>query len=77
MIPLTVAIPTMRRWKYLEKTLPLYLNHSAIQHVVVCDETGEDIEAICASGWNRHPKLTLHRNPKRLGIYYNKRKCII
>ncbi len=73
---LTVAIPTMRRWKFLQNSLPQYLNHPFIQAVVICDETGEDIDAITEAGWNRHPKLTLHRNPKRLGIYYNKRKCI-
>lgn len=73
---LTVAIPTMRRWKFLEKTLPLYLHHPFIENVVICDETGEDVDAIIAAGWNRHPKLLLHKNPSRLGIYYNKRKCI-
>ena len=73
---LTVAIPTMRRWAFLEKSLPLYLNHPLIEYVLICDETGEDIDAIQASQWSSHPKLILHKNPERLGIYFNKRKCI-
>ncbi len=76
-IPLvTVAIPTMHRWNFLEKSLPTYLNHSLVQHVLICDETGHDIEAIQASQWGKHPKLIYHKNPTRLGIYFNKRQCI-
>lgn len=76
-IPLTVAIPTMRRWKgFLEKSLPRFLSDPLISHVVVCDETGEDEKAIRASKWGSHPKLHLHVNETRLGMYANKRKCI-
>lgn len=73
---LTVAIPTMRRWGFLEKTLPTYLSNALIHAVVICDETGEDADAIEASEFAAHPKLKVYRNPTRLGIYYNKRKCI-
>lgn len=73
---LTVAIPTMRRWPFLAKNLPIFLNHPFIQKVLVCDETGEDTEAILGSQWANHPKLILKRNETRLGIYYNKRQCI-
>lgn len=74
---LTVAIPTMRRWKgFLEKSLPLYLENPLIHAVVVCDETGEDIAEIQKTVWNGHSKLHLHRNSQRLGMYYNKRKCM-
>jgi hypothetical protein len=73
---LTVAIPTMRRWSFLEKNLPVYLEHPFIRKVLICDETGEDIEAILSSKWAEHPKLILKKNEKRLGIYYNKRQCI-
>lgn len=76
--PLTVAIPTYRRWKgFLEKSLPIFLENDLIDHVVVCDETGEDAAAIKASQWASHPKLKVHINPKRLGMYYNKRQCMI
>lgn len=75
-VKLTVAIPTMRRWEFLQKTIPDYLAHPFIQYVVVCDETGEDIDAIQKTDWCSNPKLKLYKNPKRLGIYYNKRKCI-
>jgi glycosyltransferase involved in cell wall biosynthesis len=73
---LTVAIPTMRRFAFLEKTIPAYLDNPLITAVVVCDETGEDIQQIEQRGWGKHPKLRLHRNPKKLGMYYNKRKCL-
>lgn len=76
-IQLTVAIPTMRRWKgFLEKSLPEFLNNDYITYVVVCDETGEDVKAIEASKWASHPKLKLHVNERRLGMYANKRRCV-
>lgn len=76
-IQLTVAIPTMRRWKgFLEKSLPLFLDNAYISHVVVCDETGEDVRAIRESSYAKHPKLILIQNEKRLGMYGNKRKCV-
>jgi hypothetical protein len=74
---LTVAIPTMRRWKgFLEKSIPQYLDNPNIAHVVVCDETGEDAAAIAASPFATNPKLHVTTNPKRLGAYLNKRQCI-
>lgn len=76
-IPLTVAIPTMRRWKgFLEKSLPTFLDNDLVTFVVICDETGEDVKAIEASKWATHPKLRLHVNEKRLGMYGNKRRCV-
>jgi glycosyltransferase involved in cell wall biosynthesis len=76
-IQLTVAIPTYRRWKgFLEKSLPMFLNNEAVSYVVVCDETGEDVKAIKASRYATHPKLQLHVNEKRLGMYANKRRCV-
>jgi glycosyltransferase involved in cell wall biosynthesis len=76
-IELTVAIPTMRRWKgFLEKSLPMFLNNDNIAHVVVCDETGEDVEAIQKTVWAHHPKLHLYVNEHRLGMYANKRRCV-
>jgi glycosyltransferase involved in cell wall biosynthesis len=76
-IEVTVAIPTMRRWKgFLEKSLPLFLENSYVSRVLICDETGEDVEAILHSGYINHPKLILHTNDHRLGMYANKRKCV-
>lgn len=76
-IPLTVAIPTMRRWKgFLEKSLPTFLDNDYVTHVVICDETGEDVEAIRKTKWANHKKLVLLVNEERLGMYANKRKCV-
>jgi glycosyltransferase involved in cell wall biosynthesis len=74
---LTVAIPTMRRWKdFLSTSLPMYLKSPYVDYVVICDETGEDVDAIRASPYATDPKLRLYKNKKRLGVYYNKRKCL-
>ena len=72
--PMTIAIPTMRRWSFLKDSLPLYLGRPEVAEVVVCDETGEDYEAIVNSPFGTHPKLRLFKNPTRLGIYENKLK---
>jgi glycosyltransferase involved in cell wall biosynthesis len=75
-ILLTVAIPTMKRFSFLEKSIPQYLDNPLITAVVICDETGEDVKAIQQKGWGKNPKLRLHVNPKRLGVYGNKRRCM-
>lgn len=76
-IQLTVAIPTMKRWSgFLEKSLPMFLNNENIAKVLVCDETGEDIQAIRSSRWALHSKLVLVQNERRLGVYGNKRRCM-
>lgn len=75
---LTVAIPTMRRWTgFLEKQLPVFLEHPRVECVVVCDETGEDVQAICEAGLDVNPKLRLYVNESVLGVYGNKRKCML
>jgi glycosyltransferase involved in cell wall biosynthesis len=76
-IQLTVAIPTMRRWKgFLEKSLPMFLSNENVYKVLICDETGDDVAAIQTSKYATHPKLILHTNERRLGMYGNKRKCV-
>ncbi len=73
---LTVAIATMGRWKeFLSQSLPIYLNCSEVAYVVICDDGGDDADAIRASQWATHPKLRLYKNTKRLGAYYNKRQA--
>ena len=76
-VPLiTVAIPTMKRFdKFLKRFLPVYLENPLVKHVLICDETGEDVDAI-AEHFGKHEKLILHKNSRRLGIYHNKRQCI-
>lgn len=76
MVPLTVAIPTMKRFSFLQKSIPMYLDNPNITAIVICDETGEDVRQIETQSWGKHPKLRLHTNPTRLGIYHNKRKCM-
>ena len=68
---ITLGIPTFRRFDFLKIYLPRYLAMD-IDEVLVCDETGEDIEHIKKESWGNHPKLTLIKNRKRLGTYLNK-----
>ena len=75
---LTVAIPTMDRWvKFLRKQLPVYLDHPLVDCVIVCDENGNDIEMICDLDYAKNPKLRLYQNEYILGVYGNKRQCLL
>jgi len=74
---LTVAIPTMDRWSFLKDQLPKYLNNPRIACVLVSDENGNDLREICASGYDRNPKLRLYQNDRVLGVYGNKRQCFL
>jgi len=55
--------------------LPIFLARPEVAEVILCDETGEDAaEAQTAFGTN--PKLKIHINERRLGIYENKKKVL-
>ena len=73
---LSIAITTMRRYEFLKESLPVYLAHPDVGEVIVCDETGEDTEAIKQTPFYTNSKLSLIRNEQRLGIYQNKRKAL-
>jgi len=73
--PLTLCIPTYRRWSFLQQNLPNYLENTYLHEIVICDETGEDILEIQKSFGN-HPKLKYVVNEKRLGPFLNKRKAV-
>jgi len=75
---LTVAIPTMDRWhSFLKEQINIYLDHPLIHCVVICDENGNDINDICEAGLDMNPKLRLYQNESVLGVYGNKRQCIL
>lgn len=76
MVQLTVAIPTLRRWGFLQKTLPSLLDNDLITWVVISDETGEDIKQIQATEYVTNSKLILSTNTEILGMYRNKRRCL-
>ena len=76
MVQLTVAIPTLRRWGFLQKTLPSLLDNDLISWVVISDETGEDIKQIQATEYATNSKLILSTNTEILGMYRNKRRCL-
>jgi FkbM family methyltransferase len=70
---MTLGIPTYKRFRpFLEKYIPKYLAMPYIDEILICDETGEDIEEIKKQPWGNHSKLRLHVNTERLGAYHNK-----
>jgi glycosyltransferase involved in cell wall biosynthesis len=73
---LTVAIPTMKRWNFLKDNLDIYLNRPEVGEVILCDETGEDVNTIGRSKYRHNPKLRLIINDTILGIYRNKVQCM-
>ena len=72
---LSIAIATMKRWSFLQETLPQMLSRPEVGEVIVSDETGEDAAAILASAFGKHPKLRVSVNDRILGIYENKLKA--
>jgi hypothetical protein len=73
---LTIAIPTMDRWSFLKESLPELLDRPEVVEVIVCDENGNDAKQIAQSPLAHHPRLRVVVNPRVLGIYENKRKCL-
>lgn len=74
---LTVAIPTMERWTFLKDQVPKYLNDPNVSFVVISDENGRDINLICELEMDSNPKLRLYQNDTVLGVYGNKRQCLL
>jgi hypothetical protein len=70
---LSICIPTMKRWSFLQHTLPLYLQRPEVGEVIVTDETGDDVAEIQKQSWSSNPKLRLFTNQTIKGIYLNKR----
>jgi glycosyltransferase involved in cell wall biosynthesis len=69
---MTIAIPTYKRFSFLEKTLPKYLLLQEVQEIIIGDETGEDIDLILKQTWGSNSKFTFLRNKERMGAYHNK-----
>ena len=74
---LTVAIPTMDRWTFLKEQIPIYLNNPNIDYVVISDENGKDIDIISHMENDSNIKLRLYQNKSVLGVYGNKRQCLL
>jgi len=55
--------------------LPVFLARPEVSEVILCDETGEDAAA-AVQAFGTNPKLKIHVNHKRLGIYENKKKVL-
>lgn len=75
---LSVAIPTMNRWRFLEQTVETYLASPHIAEITVTDENGSDVAAIYEKfgASTDAMKLNLHTNLTRMGPYMNKYEAI-
>lgn len=73
-IKLSLCIPTMNRWSFLERTLPHYISNPFIDEIIISDETGADIEKI--SKTFSSAKLKLFSNSHTLGAFLNKRQAV-
>ena len=61
----------MRRYDtFLSKSIPEYIKNQHITEIIICDETGEDYDAITANF--SHPKLKVFKNDSKLGCFKNK-----
>lgn len=70
---ITIAIPTFRRYeKFLQFSLPKYLQIQCIKNILIGDETGEDNYKIREQDWGQDEKLQFITNSDRLGAYNNK-----
>ncbi len=75
-IPLTIAIPTMRRWSFLREVLPRLLGVACVEAIVICDETGDDALEIWSSDFYDEKRIHVYVNSERLGIFATKRRCV-
>ena len=71
----SLCIPTMKRWSFLEKYIPLYLKNPYIDEIVIVDETGEDYVEIVLN-YSSEPKIRVYKNDTCLGPFLNKLKCM-
>jgi hypothetical protein len=72
---LCLAIPTMKRWKFLKQNLPVMLERPEVAEIVICDETGEDAKMIQET-YKDNEKIKVYVNERVLGAFLNKRKVV-
>jgi hypothetical protein len=70
----SLCIPTINRYdNFLSKYLPLYINNTLIDEIVISDENGNDAKKIIEHF--NHPKIKLNVNKEVLGPFLNKITC--
>jgi glycosyltransferase involved in cell wall biosynthesis len=72
--PLSLCIPTMNRWSFLEKHIPKYLSNPYIHEIVISDENGEDAAKIRERFTDS--KIKIFVNTERLGAFRNKEAAV-
>jgi hypothetical protein len=72
--PLSLCIPTMNRWSFLEANLPKYLEIPYIHEIVISDENGMDAAKIRERFTD--PKIKIFVNTERLGAFRNKEAVV-
>ncbi len=71
----SLCIATMKRWSFLESSLPKYLANPYISEIILVDETGEDFRKI-QEVYGENPKIKVFQNQTRLGPFLNKLECM-
>jgi len=70
-ITISLCIPTMNRYdKFLQYSIPKYIEDENINEIIICDETGEDYQKI-KDNFN-NDKLKVFKNDMKLGCFKNK-----
>lgn len=73
-LQVSLCIPTMNRWDFLQVNLPKYLENPYISEIMISDETGSDAQKIKETF--KDPKIHVSVNESRLGAFLNKRKAV-
>jgi hypothetical protein len=75
MLPkLSLCIPTIDRWNFLQNNIPKYLKNKYIDEIVICDENGND--AIKIKETFLDDKIKIYVNESKLGVYRNKENVV-
>lgn len=71
---ISLCIPTMDRWDFLNLNLPKYLENYFLDEIIICDENGNDTIKINENFSDK--KIKTYVNEYRIGAFYNKEKVV-
>ncbi len=74
-IKISLCIPTYKRFNFLVKYIPNYIENNYIDEIIITDDDGEDFELL-NKYFNNSSKLKIYKNEKRLKPFLNKEKAV-
>jgi hypothetical protein len=72
---LSLCIPTYKRFDFLIKSIPNYLENPYIDEIIITDDDGEDFELLNLY-FSDNNKLKIYKNEKRLKPFLNKERAV-